>query len=129
MIGPLTTPACAGGDGTSTATVTSSKKITGLVYGAYVQFVGDDPATTDLTIATLGTTPNQPAHNILVRADSAADGLLLPRMDIHTFSTGAAQTVNNALIAINDFVVVTVAQANDGDVCNVWLFVIKDTRL
>jgi hypothetical protein len=120
--GPITTPACAGADGVAAATVTSSIIINGFVAAAYIQYVGDDPATTDTTIATLGTSPVCPTYNILVVTNSATDALHVPRKAC--VDTAGAANGEYAYIPVNDYVKVTVAQANTGDVINVWLYIL-----
>ena len=122
LYGPITTPACTGADGSGAATVTSSTKVTGLVYGVYIQYVGDDPATTDVTVATLGTSPSCPSYNILVATNLATDNLFLPRAVSHVATTGVAGATNDQCLPVEDFVKVTVAGANTGDIINVWLF-------
>jgi hypothetical protein len=125
IVGPITTPACTGVDGSGAATVTTALKVTGFVYGVYVQYVGDDPATTDVTVKTEGTSPMAPTYNILVATDLATDKLFLPRMDTHLATTGVAQSMNDALVPVDDKITVVVAQANTGDIISVWLFMLE----
>jgi hypothetical protein len=124
LVGPITTPACTGADGSGAATVTTGEKVTGLVYAAYVSYVGDDPATTDVTISTRGTSPAAPSYNILVATNLAADVLYYPRAVSHVNTTGVAGTTNDQLVPVDDYITVTVAQANTGDIIKVWLMVI-----
>jgi hypothetical protein len=119
--GPITTPACSGADGVAAATVTTSEPINGFV-ACYISYTGDKPGTTDVTIATLGTSPYCPAYNILVVSNSATDGMRIPQIECVS-ADGAALGIY-ASVPINDRIVVTVAQANTGDVIKVWLYVV-----
>lgn len=124
LVGPFTTPACTGADGSGAATVTSGVKLTGLVYAIYIQYVGDDPNTTDVTIATLGTSPAAPSYNLLVATNLATDVLYKPRGVSHVATTGVAGTDNDQMLPVDDYITVTVAGANTGDIIKVWVFLI-----
>jgi len=102
--------------------VTTGETINGFVAGAYIQYVGDDPGTTDVTIATLGTSPYCPTYNILAKSNSATDTFYVPRIA----AVDNAGTANGeyTYIPVHDKVKVTVAQANDGDIINVWLYLL-----
>jgi hypothetical protein len=120
--GPITTPACAGADGVAAATVTTNEPINGFIAAVSISYVGDDPGTTDTTIATLGTLPYCPAYNILVVSNSATDALHVPRKAC----VDAAGAANGEYVyfPVNDKIVVTVAQANTGDIIKVWLYMV-----
>jgi hypothetical protein len=126
LFGPLNTGQTTGGAGVSTANATSTVVLKGRVSAAYVQYNGSPPAgTTDLTIATLGTSPSPPANTILTITDAATDGWFYPRHQIHD-EAGAGVTydgTNEVYEAppIFDKVKVTIAQANDADSADVWL--------
>lgn len=122
LYGPITTPACTGADASGAATVTSKTVVTGFVVAAYIQYAGDDPGTTDVTIATLGTSPRAPSYNILVATSTATDTLYLVKKAT-VDQTGAALT-DYSPIPVDDYVTVTVAQANTGDIISVWLMVV-----
>lgn len=123
MIGPIITPACTGVDGAGAATVTTAFRVCGEVEAIYISYVGDDPATTDVTISTQGTFPACPSYNLLVATDNATDKIFIPRVVANLASSGAAQAVVNFAQPVDDFITVTVAQANTGDIIKVWLFV------
>src|SRR5512139_278040 len=116
MSGPHSSGACVGADGAATVTTTSAVRVEGLVHAIYLSYVGDDPNTTDVTIKTLGTSPSCPSYNILLRANSATDGLLLPRFDTHKNTDAAALTTFTGLIPVNDYLQIVVAQANTDDI-------------
>ena len=124
LFGPIITPACTGADGSGAATVTSQSIACGLVYAIYVQYAGDDPGTTDVTIATQGTSPRAPSYNLLVATNLATDVPYLPRGVSHIATTGVAGTDNDQMLPVDDYVKVTVAQANTGDIISVWLFLL-----
>lgn len=121
LFGPIITPACTGVDGAGAATVTSSLQACGFVHSVYVQYTGDDPNTTDVTLTTQGTSPKPPATTVLSKADSATDGWYFPRNLEHLNTSGAALTTHDK-IAVDDYLVVTVAQANTGDIITVWVY-------
>ena len=122
--GPIITPACTGADGSGTATVTSDTVVHGIIYGIYVDYVGDDAATTDVTISTQGTSPRAPAHNLFVATNIATSQLFLPRAVSHVATTGVASTTADQCLPVEDKVVVTVAEANTGDIIKVWLILL-----
>lgn len=123
-VGPITTPVSTGGAGSSTATITTTKNISGIVAGVYVKYNDSPPAgTTDVTVATQGTSPKAPARNILALTDAATDGWYHP-VDQSNAVTGGAIANEYERIVIDDLVVVTIAQANDGDSVSIWLLLL-----
>lgn len=122
LIGPISTGATAGGAGTSTATVTTTSIVSGLVYAVYVKFSGTAaPATTDVTITTLGTSPNLPAQTILSSANANTSGYFYPRTAVHLNTSAAAISGGYGLVPVHDRIVVTIAQSDDASVLDVWL--------
>ena len=113
LFGPIVLPAATGGDGSATATATSTIKASGILYGVYAKYAGDDPATMDMTVATLGTDPSAPSYNLLVATDLVTDKMYLPRAVSHVATTGVASTTADQCQPVEDFVKVTIAQAND----------------
>ena len=124
IVGPFITPACTGNDGSGAATVTSDNVVCGFIAAIYIDYVGDDPATTDVTISTEGVSPRAPAHNLFVATNIATSQLFLPRRVSHVATTGVASTTADQYTPVDDKIVVTVAQANTGDIIKVWLYVI-----
>jgi hypothetical protein len=120
--GPITTPACTGNDGAGAATITTSEAINGFIGAAFISYVGDDPASTDVTIATLGTSPYCPAYTVLAVSNSATDALHIPKKA--TVDPAGAALTDYSYIPVNDKIVVTVAQANTGDIIKVWLYIL-----
>jgi hypothetical protein len=126
MYGPLNTGAAAGGAGVATANSTSTVVLRGRVLAAYVKYNHSPPAgTTDVTIATLGTSPSPPANTILTITDAATDGWFYPRHTVHDEAAAAitydgTREVHEAP-PILDKVKVTIAQANAADNVDVWL--------
>jgi hypothetical protein len=125
--GPINSGAAvqSAGAGTGTANATSHK-ITGAVHAVYVRYNDSPPAaTTDVTVATAGTSPYVPAITILSIANAATDVLKYPRIQVCNTS-GSALTMDGTRIltdkiVIDDGVTVTIAQANTGDSVDVWL--------
>lgn len=128
VIGPINTGTTAGGVGVSTANATTSINIIGTITAVYVKYNGSPPAgTTDVTIATQGTSPAPPANTILTLTDAATDGWFYPRHQVHDEAGGgvtydATNEVYEA-VQVHDKITVTIAQANDGDSADVWLLV------
>lgn len=123
--GPINSGAASGGAGTATANA-SSAKLRGKIHAVYVKYNDSPPAgTTDVTVATVGTSPYVPAITILTLANAATDTLKYPRVQVHG-TDGTALTMDGTRIltdkiAIDDSVKVTIAQANDADSIDVWL--------
>ena len=126
IVGPLNSGAAAGGNGAATASATSTIEIRGFVRSVYVKYNDAPPAgTTDVTIATKGTSPNAPSRTILALTDAATDGWFQPQVNVHS-TAGAAQAAVWTEIPIADYVTVTIAQANAADNVDVWLLMADD---
>jgi len=122
VIGPINTGICAGGAGTSTNNGTGDAYLTGLVLGVYVRYNDSPPAaTTDLTIATVAN--SVPARNILVLTNGATTGYY-PLMVQSYDAAGAATGQYTFPPVVNQQIKVTIAQANDGDSADVWLYLV-----
>lgn len=121
LAGPFNSGAAVGNNGVATANTTSTVEIRGYVAGVYVKYNDTPPAaTTDVTVATLGTSPNAPSRTILAITDAATDGWFYPQVNV--CSTAAAnQAAIWTKIPIDDYVKVTIAQANADDDVDVWL--------
>lgn len=123
LIGPINSGAAVGGDGVATANDTWPSVISGRVQGIYVKYNGSPPAgTTDVTVATLGTSPYAPTYNLLAVVNAATDGWFYPRVQVHTVA-GAAIAAEYTPLLIYDRVKVTIAGANAADSADVWLLV------
>lgn len=126
LSGPHGSGTAAGSAGSATANTTSSNVILGRVLAAHVVYNDSPPAgTTDVTIATAGTTGGPPANTILTLTNAATDGWFYPRHQVHD-ATGAGVTydgTNEVYEAppIYDKVTITIAGANAGDSVTVWL--------
>lgn len=121
LFGPLNSGVAAGGDGVATNNATSPHVVKGVVRGLCIVYNDSPPAaTTDLTIATLGTNPGV-AETIYYKESSATDGWFYPRTLFNLNSTGAEIASLYAFIAIHDYVKVTIAGANADDSVDVWL--------
>ena len=119
----------AGADGSATANSTTNNPVFGEIYGVYVKYNDSPPGTTDVTIATDGTTSGaHPAATILSLTDANTNGWFYPRIGVQT-TAGAAMlfaaggTAVPGKIPTADFIKVTIAQANAGDSVDVWLLV------
>ncbi len=124
LAGPFSSGVTTGGAGTSTNNQTSSVILEGMVAAIYVKYNDSPPAgTADVTVATLGTSPNAPALTLLSKANAATDGWFFPRAVEHLNSDGSALT-SHTYLPIMDKVKVTLAQANDGDSVDVWILTI-----
>ena len=107
----LTTPATTGGAGVSTSNVQSISPVSGIVYSVYLAFGDTPPAGT--TVTTLKTKAS-PATTILSYA-GATDGWRHVLHPASKSTDGAAYTDLGQLIAVCDYLVLTIAGANDAD--------------
>jgi len=101
----------AGGAGAATATARSSRMIKGLIRAVHLAYLDSPPAgTTDVTVA--GATA--PAIPILTISNAATDGWFFPMHQADN-NLGADITGMGTPVACDDYVAVTIAQANDAD--------------
>ncbi len=108
---------CTGADGSAGATAFSAP-VAGEVLAVMVTYAGDDPVTTDVSLAD----ENDPAGELIVnRANVAADAKLYPRRALND-NVGGALTVYGEYV-VHGRLKLTAAQANAGDVIKavVWL--------
>jgi hypothetical protein len=126
LFGPLNSGAAVGADGAAISTGTSSHRIKGEVLEVYVKYNDSPPAgTTDVIVSTQGTAPALPALALLTLTNAATNGYFRPRGPVHSL-TGAALTYDSTEpvttpVAIDDFITVTIDDANAGDNVDVWL--------
>lgn len=124
IYGPFSSGVTTGGAGTSTNNNTTPLNINGLLAAVYVQYNDTPPATSDVTVVTLGTSPSAPALTLLAVSNAATSGWFFPRAVEHLNTDGSALTTHTYM-PLADKVKVTLAQANDGDSVDVWLLVIN----
>jgi hypothetical protein len=125
MLGPLYSGAAVGNDGSATANQSTANVIEGRIVAVGIKYLDSPPAgTTDVTIATAGN--NGPAQTILAISNAATNAWFYPR--VATVSTAGAAllyaaggTAVSDLLAVNDNIKVTIAQANANDGAEVWL--------
>ena len=107
----ITASPSTGGAGASTVNATSSHIIKGYIRAVHLAYLDSPPAaTTDVTVA--GVTA--PAIPILTVSNAATDAWFFP-MNQADNTVGADITNQGSPVAIEDYVKVTIAQANDGD--------------
>ncbi len=108
----ITATGATGGAGTATANATSSVVIEGHIRGVHLAYLDSPPAgTTDVTIAEKN---NSPAMPILTVSNAATDGWFYPMAQAKN-QAGTDITGMGELIAVADYVIVTIAQANNAD--------------
>lgn len=122
LFGPINSGSAAGGAGVATANDTSTINVNGAVFAVYIKYNDSPPATTDVTIATEGTSPKPPALTLLTVSDAATDGYFYPRIEMQD-NTGSGVSAYD-LPVIADKIKVTIAQANNGDSVDVWLLAV-----
>lgn len=122
LVGPINSGVAAGGAGVATANASTSHIVSGRVMGIYVKYNDTPPATTDVTIKTVGTSPAPPTYNFLVLTNAATDGWFYPQVQIHD-TAGSAIAAEYTPLLVHDNINVTIAQANSGDSVDVWLLV------
>lgn len=122
LVGPVQTPAATGGAGTATATIRTTSPVRGRVLAVYVKYLDAPPATTDVTVATSGT--SHPLETVLSVSNAATDGWYYPKTATHLNTSGAVLTAEYGVgVPVHDTVDITIAQANDGDAVQVWMIV------
>jgi len=119
----ISSGACVGADGSAAAT-TYSPHVTGKVLAVHLSYVGDDPATTDVTLSDEG---DPAAEAIVSLTDNATDIKIYPRRvteknDGTDILYVAGEEVFEPYIVYGRLKLV-VAQANTGDVitATVWI--------
>jgi hypothetical protein len=122
ILGPFNSGVGAGGAGVATNNATTTTQVVGRIAGIYVRYNDSCPATTDVVIKTVGTSPAIPSQTILTLTDANTDGFFMPRITPQDM-TGADLIALTVLepITIADFVNVTMAQADDACSVDVWL--------
>jgi hypothetical protein len=120
LVGPFNSGAASGGAGVATANASTTHLLSGLVMAVYIKYNDSPPATTDIVVKTVGTSPAAPTRTILSLTDAATDGWFQPRVNVHN-QNGAAQSLVWDYIPMHDVVNVAIAQANDADNIDVWL--------
>jgi hypothetical protein len=123
--GPYNSGAAAGGDGVATNNATSAIKLTGLVYGFYIEYNGSPPAgTTDVVITTSGNQNPADAVTLLSVENAATDGWFLVRQATVS-AANAANTADYEPIPLDDNINVKIDGANAADNVDVWLALIE----
>jgi hypothetical protein len=118
----LSTGPTTGGAGTSTATVTTTHMVRGMIMGVYVKYNDSPPAgTTVVALKTTGTASDAPpTMPILTLTNAATSGWFRPRVQEHTVA-GAEITDSYDWPVVYDTLTLTVSGANDGDSVDVWV--------
>ena len=125
LYGPINSGAAVqtAGAGTGIANATSTTIMRGKVIGVYVKYNLTPPASTDVIVKTVGTSPAAPTQTFLTLTDKNTDGLFMPRTIPHdTVGAALAALTIAEPVAIYDFVNVSIAGANTADNVDVWLF-------
>lgn len=120
LFGPLNSGVAAGGAGVATNNTTSSTVLVGEVLGIYVSYKDAPPATTDVTVKALGTTPSAPTYNLLALVNKNTSGWFYPLIQVcDTTGTPIAATYDHLML--HDYINVSIAGANNADSVDVWL--------
>jgi len=102
----------AGSAGEATASVISGSLVQGTIRAIYLEYTDSPPAgTTDVIIAEAH---NSPAVPILTITNGATDGWF-PVMAQAVDAEGADITNQGAPVVVNDYISVTIDEANEGD--------------
>lgn len=126
IYGPINSGSATGGAGVATSSATSTTPVVGFVAAIAVRYNDSPPSTTDVTVAGAGT--NHLALTLLTLTNANTNVVKNVRHAIHD-DTGAVITFDGTnevydLPALADFVTVTIAQSNDADSVDVWLFLV-----
>ena len=121
LVGPLSSGAAAGSNGSATNNTDSTRVLTGIVRALCVVYNDSPPAaTTNVTVATQGTVPGV-AETIYYKADSATDGWFYPKTLFNLNTDGSAISSLYEFIAISDYVNIKIDSANAADSVDVWI--------
>jgi hypothetical protein len=123
LYGPINSGVAAGGAGVATNNASSAQSLHGNVIGIYVRYNDAPPNTTDVIVSTVGTFPAMPTQTLLTLTNKNTDGLFLPR-SVAQDELGADLAALTILEPnpIFDNINVSIAQANNADSVDVWLF-------
>ena len=124
MIDRIEIVATCTGDDAAAAAIAYSPHVEGKIHAVQLSYVGDDPATTDVTLAD----ESDPANESIVSlTDNATDIKIYPRRLLET-NDGTDLTYDGTRKVYGHYVVhgrlkLTIAQANTGDkiTATVWL--------
>jgi hypothetical protein len=108
----ITVTDATGGAGVATANTVSTTPISGVIMAVYLEYTDSPPAATaDVTIAE---NTNSPAMSVLTVTNGDTDGWRFPMAQADN-QAGTDITNQGAPIAVNDYLKVTIAQANNDD--------------
>lgn len=108
----VTASPAAGAAGAATASARTSAPVSGRLLAVHLTYLDSPPAaTTDVTLADNGL----PATPLLTVANGATDGWRHPRAEAVNAASGAAITGSAVEIPADDYLTLTIAQANAGD--------------
>lgn len=121
IVGPISSGAAVGDSGQATATGTGGNRVTGLVKGIYLKYVGSPPAgTTDVTVKTKGA--YGPSYTVLKISNAATDGLFVVAKKA-VDPTGAEIDTWFDHVPVDDVIQVVIEGANADDSVEATLFV------
>jgi len=118
IVGPLQTAPATGGAGLAGANIDSTHPIQGMLHSMYVEYLDSPPATTDVIIKTKGT--HAPVITLLTLTNKNTSGWFKPRYAVHD-NLGVAIANEYDREAVNDYVNISIAQADNNDYIKVWL--------
>lgn len=112
----ITVTGATGGPGAATANTTSSNIINGTIRAIYLAYTDSPPAgSTDVTVAGAGLATGSVEIAILIVSNAATDGWFYPMWQADDGADGSDITNQGTPIVCDDYVKVTIAQANNGD--------------
>lgn len=112
----LTVTCDSAGAGLATGTATSRQPINGMILGVYFDAATGAPATVDLNVKEA----NIPSpKTVLNKLNVNTDQWFQPRDPLHLALDGSVIAGGSTPIFVNDNLIVTIAQANNGQVFNV----------
>lgn len=121
LVGPLNSGVAVGSAGSATANADTTAIVTGRVRAIYIKYNHSPPAgTTDVVIATKGTSPSPPTRALLTITNAATDAWFYPVVQADD-TVGAAITDAYTAIAVYDLVNVKIDDADAGDSVDVWI--------
>lgn len=108
----VTASPAVGGNGVATVSAVTAAPVSGILLAVHLTYLDSPPSgTTDITI----TSNAVPTAALVTVTDGATNGWRYPRAEAVLASSGAAISGSAVEIPVDDYLTVTIAQANAGD--------------
>lgn len=102
-----------GGAGVATVSGITDDPVSGFIRAIYLEYIGSPPSTADVFIRESANTA-QPMP-VLTLSDTNTDGWRYPMAQAVSIDEGNIISNQGMLVAVDDYLAVTLSQVNDGD--------------